>query len=317
MTRELNVEDAPAVRRLFAEVFQKPMSEGLWRWKYAGGQGHGIGVWRGRELVAHYGGMGRDMLYFGQARRAVQITDVMVKAAGRGAVRKSSPFYLAGAAFLERYIGYAQPYLLGFGFPSERHMRLAQRLGLYAPVGAMVQTLWETAGARPPLALAAHPLTSADWEENRQAVDGLWQGLADDLATYIVARKDAAFLRERYLRHPEHHYALVLLRRRLTRGPVGLAVLRLEQDHALLMDVVCPLRHLPAVLRAALAESARAGRPRMKTWCSRAFARRFQVHGAVQNDLPIITPTNILTPAPAPEELRDKWWLMPGDTDFL
>lgn len=328
ITRELVPGDAEAVRGLFAQVFHKPMSEALWRWKYASAQGHGIGVWKGGELLAHYGGMGRGMLYFGKPERAVQITDVMVKTAGRSAVRKGSPFYLAGKAFLERHIGYGKPYLLGFGFPSDRHMKLAEHLGLYAPVGRMVETVWETDGARKPLMLSCQPLTSetspgapaasaGSWREHAGLVDELWKRLAGDLANNIVAIKDAAFLRGRYLEHPEHRYELHLVRRRLTRVPLGLVVLRHEQDHTRLMDVVGPLKHVPAAVQCARVLSARAGRPRLLTWCSRAFARRFQVWDASQSDLPIITPTNILTPGPAPEELQDKWWLMPGDTDFL
>jgi len=54
--------DAAAMRGLFADVFGKPMSAAFRQWKYRPGAGHGIGVWQGNALVAHYGGVGADIV---------------------------------------------------------------------------------------------------------------------------------------------------------------------------------------------------------------------------------------------------------------
>ena len=54
-----------AMRTLFAQVFDRPMSEAHWQWKYAQGRGTAIGVWEDERLIAHYGGVGRDIVFFG------------------------------------------------------------------------------------------------------------------------------------------------------------------------------------------------------------------------------------------------------------
>ena len=46
--------------------------------------------------------------------------------------------------FLEQYVGYASRYLIAFGFPNVRSMRLPQILNLFTPVGKIVGLTWES-----------------------------------------------------------------------------------------------------------------------------------------------------------------------------
>lgn len=309
------------MRRLFERIFGKPMSEPFWRWKYDQDCGHALGVWQGDVLVAHYGGIGADIVMDGQAKRAVQIVDVMVDPSVRNAVRKTSPFFLATSTFLERFIGYQQPYLLGYGFPSHRHLHLAEHLKLYAPVGEMSELVFPAA---PPATLCSlfyqwEPLTSQNLPAHADDLNRLWQDMQQSLPTAILVRKDAARLRYRYLEHPEHQYELFLLRKRLSGEAVAVVVLKPEAERILLMDAVAALPLLPNALHLAARLAWRRWQLPLAAWLSTAQVKRMQLPARLVQvkPLPICTPANIWTAGPSPAEIKDRWWLMAGDTDFL
>lgn len=317
-TRQLNASDAPAMRSLFQQIFNKDMLPALWDWKYRRPQSGAVGVFRDGALVCHYGGMGADISYKGKPATAMQIVDVMVDTAVRGAVRKQSPFFLAGSAFLEQYIGFKQPFLLGYGFPSDRHLALAEHLKLYAPVGRMWELCWElTAPLRQPLLQKVIRIDAGNLAQHRPVLNLLWEQLRKDLGARIVVRKDAAFVDWRYLQHPQERYQLLLLQRRFTGAPLGLCVLKQEAERVLLMDAIGPLRHLPQLVHAAQLAAWHLQRRKLATWCSAPDVACFGAGVTTTQALPITTPANIWTEGPPPAELTELWWLMPGDTDYL
>jgi len=315
---EIGAANAGEMRALFASVFGKPMSEASWRWKYRDGCSHGLGVWDGDTLVAHYGGVGADIVFDGKPARAVQIVDVMVVPAARYGVRKNSPFFLATSAFLERYIGFVQPYLLGYGFPSDRHLQLAERLGLYAPVGGMTE-----------LTIHGRRRLPADWVLQRRTVDNdnfprfapamdlLWQRMQASLPAAILVSKDAERIHYRYLQHPENRYRLLWWRHRLSGRPFALAVVKEDAERALLMDVVADAADFPRVLSLVANSMAREHNLPLVFWLSSAWVKRLQLDANEVKALPIITPANIRTEGPQPELLQDRWCLTAGDTDYL
>lgn len=315
--RDIERGDAAAVRTLFANIFRKEMPQALWDWKYARPQGAALGVWRGDELVAHYGGMGVDICFNGAPAAAAQICDVMVNPSVRHAVRKQSPFFLSTSAFLERYLGYDKRWLVGYGFPSDRHMDLAAHLKLYAPVGRMWELHWDLP-VKPaaPWLLKTHRLDRATFERHRARIDALGAQQRGDLAARIAVRKDAAFVEWRYLQHPLERYELLLVTHRITGKPIGLCVLKVESERVLWMEALGPLAHLPALAQIARAATWQLEQRKLALWCGAPDVARFgNVTGA--QALPITTPANVWTPGPAPDELRDRWWLLAGDTDYL
>ncbi len=315
--RQLDASDAPAMRQLFQYVFKKDMSQALWDWKYRRALSATLGVFRDGELVAHYGGMGAEISLKGEPAKAIQVCDVMVNPSVRQAVRNGSPFFLSTSAFLERFIGYNQPFLLGYGFPSDRHMALAAHLGLYAPVGKMWELHWElTAPPRQPLLQTMVRVTPENFEAHRATLDALWQELCAGLGDRIVVRKDADFVAWRYLRHPQEWYEVLLVTQRFTGKPLGLCVLKPEAERVQLMDVIGPVRLMPQVMRSALVATWRLPQRKLYTWCSEPDTKSFGVVASAQ-PMQITTPANIWTAGPSPEDLHNLWWLMPGDTDYL
>jgi hypothetical protein len=315
--RPITTADAPAMRALFAQIFQKEMSQALWDWKYGRPKSIGIGVWRGDELMAHYGGMNTHVWWKGASAEAVQICDVMVNPSVRNAVRKQSPFYLATRTFIDGYAGYGRRWPLGYGFPSDRHMDLAARLKFYAPVGRMWELNWHfTTPQRVPFLLTTVVLSTENVAQHRAALDTLGEQQRKTLGERILLYKDAASIESRYLRHPHERYELILVKHRLTRKPVGLCVLKVEAERVLWMDAVAPLANLPALAQVARAAAWLLDRPRLTLWCTAPDVQRFGDVASAEL-LPITIPANIWSSAPSPEELQDRWWLLAGDTDWL
>lgn len=299
---------------LFAESFGYAMDPAVWRWKYAEAEPLGTVVRRDGKLQAFYGGMPRQILFHGAPAQAVQIGDVMVHPRERGILRRNGPFLQAASTFLERCVGFGRPCLLGFGFPTDKAMRLADRLGLYREADRMLELSWPaTPGTLSPLAVRGRPL---DPERDGPTVDFLWQRMAGDLCRRIVGVRDWARIRYRYLGHPGVRYETFLLRHRLTRRPLGVVVLREREDALELVDVVAPLSCLPQMVAFCRRHAQRCGKARVFVWVAAAAAAAFRTKGVTETPLGLVVPTCAWTSGPAEDEVRGQWWLLGGDSDF-
>ncbi len=157
---------------LFASAFQHPISIDLWRWKYAAGRGVAVCAWRGADLIAHYGGMLRQVLAFGLPVTALQVCDAMVAVKERGVLSKSGAMFQVTATFLELYQGLARV-PLAFGFPNQRAMALGELTGLYAEVGRLAEVSWPARQAPPQLGSRLVDF-QPDQIAHRRAVEDLW-----------------------------------------------------------------------------------------------------------------------------------------------
>ncbi len=238
-----NVEgnDSSLVRSQFKKIFDQNMSQQHWQWKYAQGRGQAIVALvnsAGNQFAAHYGGVGRDIIINGTAEKAVQIVDVMVAPEERGSLSRQGPFFRVAASFLEQYIGYNKAYLLGFGFPNDRAMRLAQSLGLYEPVGEMAEFTWSPLAKIPSLSTHLLGITIKNVQRYAAQLDGLWQQMQACFTKSIIGVRDWQYINHRYLRHPVRNYEIIMVIRRFTQKPLGLIVLRHEEEKTLLLDIV-------------------------------------------------------------------------------
>ncbi len=315
---EIRAGNAGEMCRLFGQVFGKPMSPAFWHWKYPHSGGHGIGVWDGDELVAHYGGAGVEVVLDGQLVHAVQICDVMVSPKVRQGVRKQSPIFLATSTFIDRFVGYGEEFLLGYGFPSNRALQIAVHLGFYAEVGKMSELRFPKVAARISDWLYRwQPVEPDQFTSHVGTVDLLWQQMQRSMPEAVLVKKDAARMSYRFLQHPEHRYHIWLLQQRFTGKTVAAVVLKEENDRILVMDIVGARSSFNQVLRQ-LAIAARRRWPQpLVFWLSTAYAEQLQIAGMETTMLPISTPANIWTKGPSPEQLMNRWWLTAGDTDFL
>lgn len=304
------------MRTLYAETFHHEMSVAHWQWKYGEGRGAAVGVWEHGRLIAHYGGVARDILFFGEPRSAAQSCDVMVAPAGRATLSRRGPLFLAAATYLENQLGYGNPHLLGVGFPNVRAWKAPARLGLYrGPVGRMLELSWPAARGRPSPNLAVRPLDLVRHGDRADA-DACWSAMRIDLNDMIVAVRDAEALRHRYVARPGKAYRIFVVRRRLTGRPLGLFVLQPDTETGCeLLDVVGPLAAVPRLIAQARRVAAGLGAARLYCWAIDNIRAHFGTQ-AQERDLDIFVPANAWTAGPPIETLIGRWWLTGGDTDF-
>ncbi len=311
--RHARAQDAPSLLRLFRQVFGHEMSPALWRWKYGDGRG-GVIAQQDGEIVAHYGGMTRRIVLFGRPDRAFQICDVMVSSRERAVLTRTGPFFLTAAAFAERAACTHIPF--GYGFPNARVMRLAEKTGLYAEVGAMAEIRWTPLSGRPRLTTRVRHMPAPLGARDREIIDALWAKMKDDLRDAVAGVRDAQYVQHRYLDHPHHRYELLLVTSRFTGAARGLLVLRRHDRVCELLDIVAPLKNIPGLVGQARRLLAHWGVGELYAWISRHQAGRFTATGGEERPLDVRIPTSIWIDGPPVESVRDRWWLMSGDTDF-
>lgn len=312
---------------LFQQVFEKPMTAQFWQWKYGEGRGIGITAWTEQQLVAHYGGSIRDILFFGQPRTAVQITDVMVLSKERGVLTRKGAFFLTTASFLEYFIGYGAKTWIGFGFPSRRHVQLAQNLNLYAPVGEVVELRYpsnlQSVTETPALIAWQEKLSFRNlirmfqtqlWDKAK-LVDKLWSEMANCLQNSLVGVRDWQRVHYRYVSHPHHQYELFFV----TQGQqvVALVALHFEGENCKLMDFIGHLDHIPTAVQQVRLLAQQRGMAYVSLWITTNFISLFPIRDRAQLTLEIAVPHNIWTQTFPPSEITEHWWLMAGDTDYL
>ena len=312
--REALPADEPALLALFARAFGSAMAPALWHWKYDRPQSRATLVENEAGVVAYYGGVARPVRFMGATATAVQIGDVMVDPAWRGVLTRQGPFYRAATGFIERWMDTERRYDFAFGFPSDRACRLGVALKLYEAMDRIQEVEWATEGAAPAPATAprGRPLEARD----APLVDRLWQAMARDLGECAVGVRDGAYVRERYMQHPVHRYLTFLVTRRFL-PPLGVVVLRDQGDlGAELMDVIGRVRHMPALAQAARRLAHGLGRQRLYAWASPAAVRCLAVAATQVRDTEVVVPTIVWRQPERVRALRDRWWLMGGDTDF-
>ncbi len=321
-------ERSEPMRQLFQQVFGHEMGAAQWQWKYGDGRGCAAGIEQDGQLVAHYGGQRRDLLVRGRPEVGCQMCDVMVAPSANRSLVRRGPMHRLSATFLETQLGWGQPHRIGFGFPSDRHNGLADRLRLYTMVDRLVQLRWPAldAAASSELAdLPPHRCEAVVLQQGRlpagqqRAIDALWQRMAAEMTDVALGVRSADWLRWRYLDSPHARYELTLVRSRWWRRPLGLFVTRHRDDAMEMLDLVAGAAQWPLLLSLARQQAARAGKPSLRLWITQSQSARLATIDAAavqQEPVPIQIPANLHTPGPDPLELKDRWFLMGGDADF-
>ena len=302
-------KDYQAVAHLFELVFGHPLSRTLWEWKYGQGRGNAVIASREAGLVAHYGGMYRDVRMFGSPEWVLQIGDVMVHPKERGVMTRQGPFLLTAATSAE----INGPY--GFGFPTTRAMQVAEKMGLYSEVDQLVEMHWSPLPRKLVIQSQLQVLDLQD-PSTKSVVNQLWERLAADLAGSVIGVRDWSYLSHRYGVHPHNQYEVLLVRARLTRQPLGIIVVRIADNSCELLDVIGPLQNLCHLLIQARRACWLRNAGRLYCWITKSHMRYFSDCGGKDRDINISIPASTWTNDDRAMAMKGKWWLMGGDTDF-
>ncbi|WP_292994989.1 bifunctional class I SAM-dependent methyltransferase/GNAT family N-acetyltransferase [Nitrosomonas sp.] len=312
----LEKNQTPEMFSLFKKTFHHDMTPATWQWKYGSNSGREIGVWQENQLIAHYGGVSREILFFGQPQVAVQIGDVMVDASVRGMLTRKGPFFLMAATFPERFVGYGKPYLVGFGFPNERAMKVAERLGLYAEVGHMIEHSWKPLSKFPLWGTRIHLIGREQTDFTITIADQCWQHMAADLQQAIIGVRDWKYLQHRYLEHPNQQYQVILVKNRFSGRARGILILRFDPEGCEIVDLIASLVEIPLLIIHARRLAGIQGATRIYCHITENFSTYFAITGGTQKSTNIRIPATTWSNGPTPETLKNRWWLMSGDKDF-
>lgn len=324
--RDVRPSDEASVLALHQRVFGPGATASWFAWKYGTGphQGHSeaVGVWHQGDLIAHCAGIPRTLWRSGTPTRGLQIGDVMVDPSWRGILTRRGPFFHASQRLYTSRLGPAgkRPFQLGFGFPNERHMRLAVKSHLAWDGGRLHDLRWstqaDTSHTRLGWGWRWEALTRAD-AGLLESVDRAWLAMREEGATRTLGQRDSDYVRWRYLDRPDQPYQLFRLRRAWPSRSVGIAVLKLQRPQSQWLDWIGPSSWLTTACRAGLQEAARFGAQELGAWASPMVADALQGSNMLSNSVTACLGLPVASDLSESEVEGLGWWLMGGDTDFL
>ena len=305
------------ISTLFEKSFDTAFNPDVWKWKYDLGAGKCVVAREAKsgEIVSHYGGAPRQIHYFGEPNTAIQVCDVMVLPEIRRQYGKNSLFFKTAATFLEREIGNTVNHLLGFGFPNQKAMNIALRLGLYEKTDEFLELVYPL--NQQAATFSCH-LSSIDisCSQHQQEIDYLWESMKQETTKGIIGDRHCNYIKYRYFDHPFAQtdlYRCIFLNDE-TEKPVAAVFLKEHEHRLLVMDVICPLSIMKQVLTSL---SQLVPETELKLWITRGWLDTVKSETAIENHLGIEIPCNSWNPGPHSVDLYGKWWLTAGDMDFM
>ncbi|WP_460028773.1 GNAT family N-acetyltransferase [Methyloparacoccus murrellii] len=302
-------------KELFQRAFKAQVAEALWLWKYTQQRSACSIAKRGGRAVAHYGGIERRLRLLGRNVLGIQVCDVMVDPEEQGILTRNGAFTRSAKTFLECLTGYSGEYDVAFGFPNSRAFELGNKLGLYAEVDRLFEIRWEPLISYPRMLTTLRPFALA--KENAQIIERLWQGMSDDLSNRVVGIRDLDYLHHRYAMHPAHCYSIFIMKNRIGGNPLGLLILRRDGETCRLIDWVGPLSRIPQMIDCVRRIAAGWNVSSVTAWVTQGCVDAFGSGDPVISPKDTVIPANIYIQKVSADSIRNRWWLMMGDTDFM
>mgnify|MGYP000961977363 CR=1 FL=1 len=307
--KHVRQSDWQNIANLFQEIFGSPMTLDLWKWKYSNGRGNAILAEKDGRVVAHYGGIYRDIQLFGEPDWALQICDVMVAPTERGVFTKNGPFNLMARTAAEIY----GP--LGFGFPNERHAKLAERADIGESMGEMVELQWKPRKTKLGILyrIKSYSVPNKYWQ---QEVNHCWKEMRQSLSDQVVGVRDWDYIQYRYINHPHTVYEIIGISNALAARPFCIVVFKRNQQDIEVMDIIASKNKMPAAIGALKTYFSKFEVTNFILWITKNQLGCFLRSGPAIRSLNINVPNSSWTQHPNAGVMKDKWWLTSGDTDF-
>lgn len=309
--------DKEQIKQLFEEVFAEPMSESLWQWKYGNNRGVAVVAQRNGRIIAHYGGLFRDVFYRGTQQRSMQCVDTMVKPSERGSLSRSGPYFLVAREFLNQFIGTGRVCEFGYGFPNSRVLKLGEHLGVQAAIGKVVEPIWSHIDSSAP---QVSNLIVSDFDVSntlhRSQCDDLFEQMLLGLSDSIVGVRNSAYLKHRYFDNPSYKYVAQLVSTSGSDSPAGIVVYRKSGEEVILLDTIGHPKYFPVLVAHVQSQLTSMGANQLSTWITDVHLPLFGNQYNRIDDPKVSIPTSVCTPGPSRESLTDKWFLTSGDAEF-
>ncbi|MDH3690787.1 MAG: GNAT family N-acetyltransferase [Gammaproteobacteria bacterium] len=305
--------DELAINQLFKIVFESDHSD-LWWWKFRsrGERSYAMLAFRDRELVAQYTGLSREFVENGEKISGVHICDVMVHPKARSQMKLDGAFASVAKTFLERNVGVGRRFQLAYGFPNRRVLRLAVKLGLYEPVTPMLSWTREELRLHQTGVWRMKLLSPPDLDR----LDKLWSKMAKDFKDGIIGVRNSAYMKWRYQDHPQNEYLFLGLANRFLGTVTAVAVVRVLEDRALIVDAICEKKRFCRLVQLVEDYLGRQAVRRIELLLSRGFKYLMNNSGFDYTETEIIIPRYRLMDLYPVQQIEDKLFLMIGDSDL-
>ena len=321
LCRPLTRDDSKQLLELHELVFAAPLSMAWLEWKYLSRNSPSLGLWNAKGiLVAHCGGLARELHLAGAVQRGLQICDVMVHPHWRGILSRRGPFFWISQQFYEAQIGVQRPYQVGYGFPSLRHLQLAQKLALLGDAGPVWELSWPatyTSSRRHPWQWQAIDLTegSMQWQEHLQRA---WSIMRAATTEFFLGDRSLAELDWRYRQHPHHQHFYTALKRPWSRTVNGVAIWRYTDSGALLwLDWIGAPSDLARAQRMLADRRLAKSSAPLQAWGSEPIRMALRHTPGYSERLVARIGVPLRSCLVKNQLDQYPWWWMAGDTDFL
>ena len=316
--RYLQESDQDAFIQLHRTVFGSTFNADWYHWKYRQRTAPALGLWStAGELIAHCAGLPRMLYLHSKPHTGLQIGDVMVDPKWRAMFTRKGPFYWVSSHFYQDQIGAKAPHQIAYGFPSVRHLRLAQKLDLSADGGQMWELTWPNKATTMPFYWQSQGLAtqSSLWEN---MLTQAWQNMQVQNQKWWWAERSVQELQWRYREHPSHTHAYQVLKRPWSNRIIGVAIWRytdVAQQDILWLDWIGSPQYIQTAQRM-MAKLAHQKNARLRTWVSEPLYHLLENTGCTATHV-----AHLGIPTRSTIELNSvkeqPWWWMAGDTDFL
>lgn len=254
--RPTEESDLPSLSELYRERFGHPLTLEEWRWKYRQIPGEAeslIALDGGGRVVAHAGALKLRARWSGGEAGIWQLTDFLGSTRGAGL---KAPLVAVGRALLHELPRVGDlPWI--FGFPSQRHFLLGEKVFGYGPLATFHELEGELYGPASEAAGAAVSVEISDhcgtWAEE------VWRACAADGVV-----RSTEFLNWRYWARPGRYYRFYRLQ---GEGGEGFAVFAFVGSEARAAELwLPPGRGLERALAVIAADLLATGLERWRFW---------------------------------------------------
>ena len=328
----LTPEDEPAFLKLHQEVFGSSADPMWFDWKYKLGKSVGMSLWSKGRMVAHCGGIPRSVLHHGVLKQDLQIGDVMVLPEWRGALTRQNPFFHVSKGLYQSFVGADKPFHMGFGFPNERHLSLAVKLGIVRRIGEVHQLRWNVRQGKKSNTLEwlwrDELLSTLNTDSKglhanlKKKVSQAWQAMQQDASSsqYTMGQRDWSQFEWRFLKRPDKQYQFVSLKRPWSAKCVGIAVLSFpaEQGASMLwLDWIGPPSLMTLAQHMVLKQARIQQASFVLTWASGEVEKLLANTAIDSIETCAMMGVTISSDLSAEQAQNLRLWSMAGDTDFL
>jgi hypothetical protein len=231
--------DLASLSALFAERFGHPLTAEEWAWKYRQVPGEGrslVAVDAAGAVVAHAGLLRLAARWRGGSGGIWQLVDFV--GAPRGGALRPALVGVGRKLLADLPAAGEVPWM--FGFPSERHFRLGNRVFGYRWLTRILPLAGELPG---PASAAAAAAADGDVGQPLFAAGdscGDWAAAVWERCGVLGVERRAAFLNWRYWARPGRYYRFYRLRAADPSGAEGLAVFAFVGDEAWAAELWLP-----------------------------------------------------------------------------